>query len=298
LNQHPENRTAYFHMLWSALAFALMGAMSHAAGEDVPWQLVAAARAGVAFLLAAATARLLGARLAWSGPKALWLRSLSGSAGLFCSFYGMTHLPVADALTLMNTSALWVTLLSWLALGERLSLSVWLGVLLALAGVVCIQQPHFSGGKFACAVTLTGGLLTGVAMLGLNRLQNMDPRAVVAHFSGVSGLATALFFTFTAGPSARFPAPKALWLLFGVGVLGALGQYGMTLAYTHGHAPRVAATALSQVLFALILDVAIWKRPLNAVSLLGMALVVSPTAWLMLDKGWKTKGDLAESSMA
>jgi drug/metabolite transporter (DMT)-like permease len=286
-------------MLWGAAAFAVMGAMSHAAGGRVAWQLVAAARAGVAFALSLAMAWATGAPLVWRGPRALWVRSLAGSAGLFCSFYGMTHLPVADALTLMNTSALWVTVLSWLVLRERLGQSVWLGVLAALAGVVCIQQPHFAGGKFACAVTLAGGLLTGVAMLGLNRLQAVDPRAVVAHFSGVSGLATALFFALTAGPAARFPDARALWLLFGVGALGVLGQYGMTLAFTHGHAPRVAAAALSQVLFALLLDVAIWQRPLNAVSLVGMALVVTPTAWLLLNKGGnahvsKRAGDVTE----
>ena len=285
MNQRQENKAAYFYMLWGALAFALMGAASHAAGERVTWQLVAFARAGIAFVLATAAAWAWGVRLVVWGPRVLWLRSLAGSAGLFCSFYGMTHLPVADALTLMNTSALWVTALSWLVLRERMAASIWFGVAAAVVGVACIQQPHFAGGKFACGVTLCGGLLTAVAMLGLNRLQSIDPRAVVVHFSGVSSVATALLFVFTAPSVAPLPDTRAVWLLLLVGLLGVLGQYGLTLAYTRGHAPRVAVVTLSQVLFALLLDVAIWQRKINAISLLGMLLIVAPTAWLLLGKG-------------
>jgi drug/metabolite transporter (DMT)-like permease len=284
LKQLTENNPAYFYMLCGALAFALMGTVSHAAGEHVAWQGVALARAGIAFALSWATAWASGVRLVWFGPSALWVRSLAGSTGLFCSFYALTHLPVADALTLTNTSALWVTLISRLVLRERLATSVWLAMLLALAGVVCLQQPHFAGGKFACFIALLCGLWTALAMLGLNRLQNLDARAVVVHFSGVSSIATAIFFALTTAGRADLRLPDAwAWLLLcGVGVLGVLGQYGMTLAFARGHAPRVAVVTLAQVLFALVLDVTVGRREINALSLAGMALIVAPTAWLLV----------------
>ena len=122
-------------------------------------------------------------------------------------------------------------------------------------------------------------------MLGLNRLQSIDPRAIVAHFSGVSSVATALLFAFTAQSATNAPDARTIALLLLVGLTGVLGQYGLTLAYTRGYAPRVAVVTLSQVLFALVLDVAIWQRRINAISLLGMMLVVAPTAWLLLGKG-------------
>ena len=106
-------------MLWASLAFAVMAAASHRAGEHCDWQLVVVARASLAFLFAVIIAKLSGVKLVFRGPKTLWVRSFAGSASMLCNFYGLAHLPVSDTLTLMNTSPIWVTLLLWLVFQAR-----------------------------------------------------------------------------------------------------------------------------------------------------------------------------------
>ena len=54
---------AYLYMLSGSLAFATMGALSHAAGARADWQLVAVARTLVAAVLSASLAVSLGVRL-------------------------------------------------------------------------------------------------------------------------------------------------------------------------------------------------------------------------------------------
>ena len=76
---------AYLFMLSGSLAFAVMGALSHLAGERCEWQVVAAARTGVAFVLSAALAAASGVRLVWLRPATLWLRSVAGSLGVLCA---------------------------------------------------------------------------------------------------------------------------------------------------------------------------------------------------------------------
>jgi len=172
-------------------------------------------------------------------------------------------------------------------------------VLLSIAGIVLIQQPHFQGGKFACFMALCGSFCTSIAMIGLNRLQSIDPRAIVAHFSGVASLATTAFLALTSSKdySEQLSGGYILILLVLVGLAGVAGQIGMTLAFAKGQAARVSVVALSQILFGLFFDAIFWRRPVNAVSLLGIIFVIIPTAWLLLSRTSAQSHDLIEVEM-
>ena len=278
---------AYLLMLSSSLAFALMGAFGHLAGERVDWRLVACARTLLAFVFSAAFAASAGVRLVVWRPAILWVRSVAGSLSLLCYFYAVTHLPVSTALTLMNTVPVWVTLLAWPVLGQRPAGADWLAVSVGVCGVVLVQRPQlFAGDATAAALALASAFGTAVAMLGLNRLGAVDARAVVAHFSAVSTIFTLSFLLLTHGAAAREAAARAdagvLALLLGVGISGTVGQLAMTRAYGLGSAARVSVVGLTQIVFALACDLLLWRRAFDAWTLAGIALVVAPSAWLTL----------------
>ncbi len=293
------DRSAYFHMLWASLAFAVMAALSHRAGEFCDWQLVVVARASVAFFFALLIAKAAGVKLVFGSSKVLWVRSLAGSASMLCNFYALAHLPVSDTLTLMNTSPIWVTVLLWLVFKQKPSVGIIAAVVTSVAGIVLIQQPHFQSGKFACLMALSGAFFTSIAMLGLNRLQHVDPRAIVVHFSGVASVATLAFLALTNRKdySAQLSDTSVLGLLVLMGLAGVAGQIGMTLAFAKGQASRVAVVALTQILFGLAFDLLFWQRAINWVSWLGMLLVIVPAAWLMLGKPPQQSRDLIEAGM-
>ena len=71
-------------------------------------------------------------------------------------------------------------------------------------------------------------------------------------------------------------------LLFGVGASATVGQFCLTKAFTLGVPSRVAVVGLSQVGFALIFELILENRDYNKASLLGMLLVLAPTAILLL----------------
>src|ERR1043166_2979544 len=275
---------AYLFMLAGALAFALMGTLSHLAGERCDWQIVALARASVAFVFSAARARATGARLVLLRPAVLWMRSVAGGVGVICAFYALTHLPISTAITLSNTVPVWVTLLAWPVLGQRPGGRVWAAIAVGLAGIVLIQKTEAAGDRLAATLALGNALTTSVSMIGLNRLAGVDARAVVTHFSGVATVFT-LLFLLLAGGRADFRAlgdATTLLLLVGVGLCGALAQLAMTKAFAAGAPSRVAVVGLTQVVFALLFDLLLWLRRFDALVILGIALVVAPSAWLML----------------
>ena len=274
---------AYLFMLSGSLAFAVMGALSHLAGERCEWQVVALARTAVAFALSAGLAAATGVRLVVWRPLTLWVRSLAGSVGVLCAFYALTHLPISTALTLSNTVPVWVTLLAWPALGQRPTRGVWGAVAAGLVGIVLIQRPEAAGERLAALAAVGNALCTAVAMIGLNRLRGVDARAVVTHFSGVS-TAVALAVLLLTGGGAKasvFGDAVTPLLLAGVGLAGTLGQLAMTRAFALGTPARVSVVGLMQVVFARALDVLIWRRSLDAATALGIFLVIAPSAWLL-----------------
>ncbi len=294
------DKTPYLHMLWASLAFALMAAFSHWAGERCDWRLVAIARTCVAFFFSFLIAKISGVKLVFWRPKKLWIRSLAGSTGLLCNFYALANLPVSDTLTLMNTAPVWVTLLLWFVFKQKPTGGILFAVAISVIGIALIQQPHFQGGKFACLMALCGAFCTSIAMLGLNRLQSVDPRAIVVHFSCVSSFTTLLFTLFTSHENyvAQVQDIRTVSLLLLVGMAGVAGQMGMTMAFARGQAARVAVVSLTQILFGLIFDVVFWKHQINLISLIGMLLVAAPTAWLIMSETPRQSHDVIEAEMS
>ncbi len=280
-------------MLLGSFVFSIMAAFAHVLGDQVDWQIVALARSGVAFALAILLAWLGGGRLVFWRPGMLWVRSLSGSVSLVCTFYALTHLPLAEVLTITNTFPVWLAVLSWPMLGERPGIDVWMASILGVVGVALIKQPWSRGDLAIDWLPLLAAFMaawsTALAMLGLNRLGHIDTRAVVAHFSGVGIL-------FALGAMLLFPrehletsvtAGSVPWLLAGVGLTATAGQLCLTRAFTTGKASRVAVVGLSQVLFAVAIDWLFFQKPVNALAMLGMVLVVVPTAHVIMQRDRK-----------
>jgi drug/metabolite transporter (DMT)-like permease len=270
-------------MLCGSASFALMGTLAHALAPRCDWQVIALARSLLPLLLAALLARRAGARLVWWRPPTLWVRSCAGSLALVSTFFALTRLDVSDVLTLTNMFPLWVALLSWPLLGERPSRRVWLSIACGVAGVVLIQQPHFAEGNYVTLLALGSSVCSAVAMLGLHRLQGIDARAIVVHFSAVAVFFVAGAFVICerhAPLTAALEGPAPLMLL-GVGVTATLGQLCLTRAFVAGPPARVSVVALTQVVFAMGLEVLLFGRAYSPATLLGIGLVVAPTAWLL-----------------
>jgi drug/metabolite transporter (DMT)-like permease len=274
-------------MLCGSVAFTLMGTMTHALGASCDWQVIALARSALPLICMIALALVGGGRLVFLRPRTLWIRSIAGSVSMVCTFFALTRLPVSDVFTLTNMFPLWVALFSWPLLKERPSWQVWLSIACGLVGVALVQQPHLAAGNFAALVALGSSVFIAIAMIGLHRLHGIDTRAIVAHFSGVSFVfCLAAFFLF----ERRAPLPlhvggEALALLLGVGVTATVGQLFLTKAFAAGPPAKVSVVGLSQVVFALALDVLLFGYQANPTALVGMALVLAPTAWLLASWG-------------
>jgi drug/metabolite transporter (DMT)-like permease len=290
-------RSAYLLMFASAAAFAAMSACSHALAARCDWRLVAVARGGIAFVLTAWLARATGVRVVFRWPRTLWMRSVVGSLSMLFTFYALTgsDLPVSTAVTLFNTFPIWVTLLAWPVLRERPSAAFLVALASSVIGVVLIEQglPAETSGlsgvgspRGAIASALLAAVCTAIVMLGLHRLRAINSLAIVVHFSGVATVAVVGFAAVTALNGwpidlAALRDPVTAALLAGVGGLATIGQLAMTRAFSLGRPQRLAVVGLTQVVFVLAFDVALWGYRLEPANLAGLALILGPVAWLV-----------------
>ncbi|HVR84158.1 MAG TPA: DMT family transporter [Planctomycetota bacterium] len=275
---------AYLWMLTSALSFSTMGALSRLLSVQSDWRFLALVRAALMLVFAGAIA--WGSRTPFSviGTPILWMRSLVGSLSMICTYFTLTHdLPFAEATTLIKSYPMWVAILSWVVLRDRPSGKVWIAILTGAAGVVAISQPHFNHATLTLAVGILSAMCTAVVMLGLNKLSDVEPRAIVLHFAGVSTVIMGAVYLFSAPKASigAFEDSRGLAMLVAMGVLGTVGQIALTKAFAFGDPSKVSVVGLSELAFGVLYDRVLWQRQFGVITLAGIALVAAPTAWLL-----------------
>ena len=295
-------------MLLGTLAFAVMAVLINELKEEVSWQWIALARSSLAMLFGAVLVLVGGARFVFLRPRTLWMRSLAGSVSLLCGFYAMTHYDISVVLTLTNMYPLWVAVLSWPLLGELPSGDTWVAAVVGVIGVGVLSAgsswgkspdlpPPDVSSSLAIAACLVSAFMSAVALIGLHKLHGIDSRAVVTHFSGVSTAACllalgVLAFCHSDGNRSSVPSgatAATLVMLLGVGLSATVGQLFLTKAFAAGSPARVSVIGLSQTGFAMLFEVLFHHKRFAPFTLLGMALILAPTAWVLI-RG-STSGD-------
>src|SRR5262245_34488798 len=109
----------YLWMLVSAAAFACMSELAHALSDRCHWMITALARTGLVLVFTSILAAAHRTPLVFWRPRTLWVRSLTGSVSLLCTFYAFKCLPASDVIAVTNMFPVWVAVLSWPILGER-----------------------------------------------------------------------------------------------------------------------------------------------------------------------------------
>ena len=284
----------YIWMLAGCGSFAVMSALAHAAGERCSWQAVAVCRAFLVFLFVGTFAVATGTKLVFFRPRRLWVRSIAGSLSLVMAFYALAKLKASTVVTLTNTFPVWVAVLSWPVLGVLPSVRVWAAVLGGVVGVYLIQMPHGAEDDFAILLALCSAGATSVAMIGLHKLRGVNPNAVVVHFSAVATLASSMAFLLFDRRTDGLPVyhPDALFLLLGIGLTASVGQMFLTRAFAAGDPAKVSVVGLSQVVFSLLIDVGVSGLEITSMALLGIILIIAPTAWVMLERKSRRQAEL------
>lgn len=265
-----------FYMVLASLAFALMLVFIKLSGQKFGMNTYELTfwRVSFALVLLGGFSWLKGRSFRTNYPKEHFWRSLAGSIALLMNFYVVLHLPLATASTLQNTSAIFLGLLSIIILRQKPSLMAWLSLILGFIGVVILLKPTTGGDTFAMLIGLASGAISGYAYLQVRELSLLGEPAcrIVFYFSLLSTLTSgvlAWYFGFTPVTLASLP------YIAGIVVTALAGQLLMTYAYQVGQKFVVAVLNYLGVVFAIVFGAWLFGERLDALSLVGIGVIVA-----------------------
>ena len=207
------------------------------------------------------------------------VRGAVGVATLTSFVYGLRFLPLTTAYTLFFVAPLIITSLSALVLGEKVGAHRWAAILAGFAGVLVALRPTGEGALTWAGLAVLGaavGYATSVVMVRVlgrtDSTQSMVFWVLVMMTLGSEVLALPDWVDVARGD----------WLLIaGVGLVGALGQYGLTEAFARAEASVIAPLEYTALAWGLGFDLALWGVLPDRVTWLGAAIIVLAGVYLM-----------------
>ncbi len=272
-------------MLLASLAFALMGLFVKRLGADFGTVEIVFFRnlTGVTFILLSffkSSFSLKGEK-----PYLLLFRGLVGTISLYAFAYNLTHVSLGEAFTYYQTSTLFIAAFSFVVLKEKMNKSAWMGLLLGFLGVLVVFRPDIGGNWQNNVMGLTNGLLSAAAYLAVGELKKYyDTRAIVLVFMtwGIAlPVCSMIAGEFYEIPSldfmiATFKMPSLHHVpdIILVGLTALLGQIYATRAFGIEKAGIVSAISYSNVVFSVLIGIAIGDKFPDTLTFLGMAMII------------------------
>jgi drug/metabolite transporter (DMT)-like permease len=165
------------------------------------------------------------------------VRAVFGLLAMYCSYYAIARMPLADYTGLSFTKPLFATLLAIVILGETVRWRRWTATLVGFLGVLVMVQPGAETFQPAALAALVDSFSVAFLVTLVKRLPAAETPLTMLFYFGL--FATAL----SIGPaiySWQWPTVFEWLLLIGVGVLGALSQMFWIRAFRAGEASAVA----------------------------------------------------------
>lgn len=258
--------------LLSAASFAAMGACVRIASRGLPAAEVVFFRNFFALLTLLPLALRQGVTLRTRVMHLHLLRAGSGLAAMYLYFHALARLPLADAILLNYTSPLFIMVFAVFWLGEKMTAGQVRALLLGSAGVVLLFHPSGAIASPAGLMGLGSGMLAGLALATVRRLSATEPSARIVLYFALCATAASLLPL----PAVFVPPRPAEWgWLVAVGVLGSIGQLGLTCAYRLAPASQVSPLGYASLLFASLIGFFAWGERPDAPGVLGMLAIVA-----------------------
>jgi len=221
----------------------------------------------------------------------LVVRSVLGCTNLLIHFYGLKHMPIADANMISSASPIWTAIFGRIFLKEPLKCFDIFNVFTTLLGILFIIRPPFIFGydpqfKFdtpyyiAAVIVFCGsvGLQSNVYII-LRKLKGLHFSVTLTVFGLIGTLESAIFM-FALGDGCVPSCGVDRLMMVGVGLLSFVAQIGLTVSLQLEEAGKVSIMRKAgDILFAFLFQITIFNDIPGMWSIIG-AVIVSLTVLL------------------
>jgi drug/metabolite transporter (DMT)-like permease len=214
--------------------------------------------------------------------KYLLLRSVSGYLGTVLFFYATTHMLTSDAAMLNKLSPVFVFILSYFFLKEKISGVQLLSLVISIIGATLIIKPQFKISILPAAAGLLSAIISAIAYIYISLIGKKESTyTVVFYFSCFSTIFSipVLVHNYT------IPSITELFLLLLLGSLATVGQIALTYAYNSTQASEISIYDYSNIIFSSFLGYIFFLEKPDYYSILGgIAIILSSLLLFFYDK--------------
>ena len=267
-------------LIGSGLAFSLMSVCVKAIGGRIPISELVFARATISIII---TRFFLYKNKInpWGYQKRLLiLRGLLGTIALFCIFHALTELPIATATVIQYIYPTFTVICAYIILKEFILRKIVYSIIIGWIGIIFVSRPEFTIRSdfqqtiLALIIAILGALMTSLAYICVRKLSKKEHPLVIIYYFPLISIPVSIPFIIK-----DFVLPIGtdwFWIL-GIGIFTQIGQLCITEGLRLLPAGQATSLNYSQVIFASIWGVLIFKETITSSIYMGGFCVLIST---------------------
>lgn len=217
--------------------------------------------------------------LATKKIKFYFLRLSFGITNIIISYYVITKIPLANAISISFSRPLFMVFLAVILLGEKVGIHRTLATIVGFSGVIILIRPDTNDGfNIASLLAVFAAFCLTITHVYIKKLSSTEhPLAILMWFAITASIICLPFSLYLwVTPSLK----EFLWLLL-TSILGFIGQYTTVKAFYHGEATLVSALDYSQIVFASILGIIFFNEMPDAYTYAGSTIIVISSLYVL-----------------
>lgn len=267
-------------LIISSLGFSLMSLFVKYAG-DLPTVQKVFFRNFISMLIALGLVLYAREKLFGKSENQGWLflRSLLGLFGVLLNFFTIDRMVLSDADILNKLSPFFTIIFCAIFLKEYIRRFQLIAIIVALVGAVFIIKPSFSSDSYIALLGVVGAMFAAGAYTVLRVLGSREKfYTVVFYFSFFSTVALIPFLIFQWEGMTQ----SQFWYLVLSGIFAAVGQFGLTIAYSFAPAKEISIFFYSTILFSAIFSIVVFKQVPDLMSVLGYVIIFAASYYMYM----------------
>ena len=275
MNSHQADRNLFLAigcLTISALLFSVMGICIRYASHSVDNYTIVFFRNVVGLILFLPFIFKQG--IGFVKTEKLWMhtwRSIVGLAAMYGFFYAIAHLKLSNAMVFTYSSPIFIPVIAWLFLKEKITIAMICAAVLGFIGVFCVAKPDQGLLNWISVIGIASSLLASMAFVTVRALTQTEPPERIVFYFCLIGSALSVIPMFWVWRPYHL---QELLFLIGAGILANVSQIFMSHAYRLAPAGQIAPVNYMAIIFAGVWGFLLWNEVPDLYSVIGFCIIL------------------------
>ena len=198
-------------------------------------------------------------------------RSIVGLTAMYGFFYAIAHMKLSNAMVFTYSSPIFIPLVAWLFLKEKMTLWMFITAILGLIGVLFVAKPDSGLFNSLSLIGLSSSFLAALAFITVRALTSTEPvERIVFYFCLISTVISAIPMFWHWRPYTM----TEISYLVGAALLATFSQLLLSTAYKLAPAGKIGPANYLAIIFAGLWAALLWQEYPDGYSIIGFAIIL------------------------